>query len=93
VEPNIDDVDPLYEPSYVAFAYGAWAAAGWAASPEIGSLVLVAAAAIIAIAGVRARVEARPNKFLVDFATMLLFCSAAIAAAVLGVDALAAIGG
>ncbi len=86
IEPVADD--PLYDPVYLAFIYGTWAVSSWLLSPTAGLVVLVVATAgLTAAASLHGR-DREPRRFMTDFATILLFCAAAIALGVLGVRAL-----
>lgn len=78
--------DPLYDPVYIAFIYGAWAATSWALGQLAGLIVLVGATALLMLKAITTqRVEAE-RPFMTDFATILLFCAAAIGLGVLGVE-------
>jgi hypothetical protein len=91
-QPEIEELDPLYEPAYVAFVYAAWALTTWASSPRVGLVVLVAATALLTAVGLHhytathLHTEPHPRGFLVDFGSTLLFCAAAIALGVLAIE-------
>lgn len=85
--------DPLREPTWPIFIYAAWAFTSWYVDQWLGLLVLVTATALLALAAVRAHALSAPDDvddapFMADFNTVLLFCSAGIAAAVLLLEAL-----
>jgi hypothetical protein len=92
MQPETEELDPLYEPAYAAFVYAAWALTTWASSPRTGLVVLVAATALLTTLALRhysaahLHNEPHPRGFLVDFGSTLLFCAAAIALGVLAIE-------
>ena len=85
-----DSVDPLHEPTWPIFIYSAWAFTTWYIDQWLGLVVLVAATALLTLAAMRVhnRGDAVEPPFMADFNTVLLFCSAGIAASVLLLEAL-----
>ena len=79
----VDEPDPLYEPTSIAFVYAAWAGASWLVSNRVGLLVLVTATAILTGLALRHDREPEPQRFITDFAVVLLFCATAIASGIL----------
>lgn len=85
-----DAEDPLHEPMWPIFIYSAWAFTTWYVDQWLGLVVLVAATALLTLAAVRSHAGSDPAEapFMADFNTVLLFCSAGIAASVLLLEAL-----
>ena len=82
--------DPLNEPVWPIFIYSAWALTTWYIDEWLGLVVLVASTGALAVAALRrtSRSDATAVPFVADFNTVLLFCSAGIAASVLLLEAL-----
>jgi hypothetical protein len=83
--------DPLYDAIAIAFVYAAWAAASMWLGERAGLVALVLATTALTVAALAghsrttARQSARP--FIVEFATIILFCATALALSVLTIDA------
>ncbi|MFN3216008.1 MAG: hypothetical protein ACE367_05900 [Acidimicrobiales bacterium] len=82
--------DPLYDAVAIAFVYAAWAVAGMWLGDRAGLLVLVLATTVLTVTALAGRSRtmvvqgARP--FLVEFATIILYCATALAISVLAID-------
>ena len=82
--------DPLYDAIAIAFVYAAWAAASMWLGDRAGLLVLVLATTVLTVTALAGRSRtvvvqgARP--FIVEFATITLYCATALALSVLAID-------
>lgn len=82
--------DPLYDAIAIAFVYASWAAASMWFGERAGLLVLVLATTVLTVTALAGRSRnlvtqgARP--FLVEFATITLYCATTLALAVLAID-------
>lgn len=85
--------DPLYDAIAIAFVYAAWAAASTWLGDRAGLAVLVLATTaltVTALAGPSRTVVGRGTRpFVVEFATITLYCATALALSVLAIDTFA----
>lgn len=86
--PRHDHIPPLQEPAWFIFIYAAWALVSWYLSPWLGLLVLVAATTSLTVAAFRDDTAPTAVAFVADFNVALLYCAAAIAVAVLVLEAM-----
>ena len=84
--------DPLYDAVAIAFVYAAWAATSVWVGDRAALVVLVGATTLLTVAALSRQRPVWPvdrqRPFVVDFATILLYCASAIALGVLAVGAL-----
>lgn len=84
--------DPLYDAIAIAFVYAAWAGAAMWLGDRAGLAVLVLATTVLTVAAFVGRSDApvpdAERPFVAEFATILLYCATALAAAVLVIDTL-----
>ena len=85
----LDEPDPLYDPVLLAFLWAGWLATTMLGSPRAGLVVLVVGALVLMASGLRTDRPIEIRTFSSEFASMLFYCAAAIAAAVLGLSATA----
>lgn len=90
IEIRATEPDPLYDAPYLIFAYTAWTIAVRFAGDTAGLAVLVAATVALTAWALRLDRRVAPRSFAADFATIILFCGAAIGAGVFLLRALAA---
>jgi hypothetical protein len=82
--------DPLYDAIAIAFVYAAWAAASMWLGDRAGLVALVLATTVLTVTALTGRSRtitvqgARP--FIVEFATIILYCASALALSVLVID-------
>lgn len=83
--------DPLYDAVAIAFVYATWAAASMWLGDRAGLVVLVLATTVLTVTALAGRsrtlvVVQGPRPFLVEFATITLYCATALAVSVLAID-------
>ncbi len=77
------DVDPLYDPTWAIFIYAAWALLGWVVSETVGLVALLSLTALLGIVALSQERQPDSRSFAADFSSILLFCAATMAGAVL----------
>ncbi len=83
VHHDVADVDPLYDPTWAIFIYAAWAGLAWVAGETVGLVALLGCTAALGALPVSRQRQATPRTFAAEFSSILLFCAATIAGAVL----------
>ena len=83
--------DPLYDAVPIAFVYAAWAGSSMWLGERAGLSVLVLSTTVLTVAALAGRTRSmaasEPRPFLVEFATIILYCVSALAGSILAIDA------
>lgn len=85
-----DDIDPLYEPTWVIFIYSAWAGLTWFVTARVGLVALVLLTVLLAAVALAKPHPPTPRAFAADFSAILLFCAMSLSAGVLFLEAMSA---
>jgi len=83
--------DLLYDAIAIAFVYAAWAVAGVWFGERAGLLVLVLATTTLTVTALSDRPRTtvlRGRPFIVEFATIILYCATALAGSILVIETL-----